>query len=513
MLTLEFKDQTESGEYFHSGDAIAIRQMHFKFIEPEKELLYMMTANPLLHKRGKIGVSINNSFHGRSLNMDKLKEVLAYSPVGILIKVFNRYFVVGKGFIAMKEHSSSNRGFEYDKLEILFAVTAQVGVQVRDTHDLKIYLNRKLYEPEYKRMMSILKPYMSEHKGDILVTRSVNAHLAYTFQMPVFYNARSRAEFSDLMKELFYRGIYWSSWRKIEDKRLDEEEKIAIAKEKKEKREREIQRQMLEILSAQDLVISEVVQLEEPVVSNITPIFSPELVQEMVDFMPGVAETQNQPTTPPEIYILPTELISQQEQVELMTYQSRRYGHTQRMREAQEELNRQMDTITRQESTPISQEVTPMEPPRYIVLGQMEQSLVVPPDDVPEEVPVDIEMPSDSEHVSDEEMARVLSGFSINPNANIRYSSLLHPITGIPIIGGERANMSNESAEAIAQGFREMAQEGEIDENTEIVITPDGSDNPTEEELDNDPDNYVDAEYEEDRQEQLAVDRELGNIS
>ena len=508
MLTLEFKDQTESGEFFHF-DTGSIKQMHFKFVEPEKELLYMMTANPLLHKRGKIGVSSNNAFHGRSLNMDKLKEILAYSPVGILVKMFNKYFIVGKGFIAVKDNSSS-RGFEHDRLEILFAVTAQVGVQVRDAHDLKIYLDRKLYEPEYKRVMTILKPYMSEHKGDILVTRSINAHLAYTFQMPVFYNARSRAEFSDLMKELFYRGIYWSSWRRTEDKRLDEEEKIAMAKEEKEKREREIQRQMLEILSAQGIIISEVVQLEESIVSNLTPIRDPELLEELRAFQPGIAETQNQPATPTPT----TEPVSPLQQetaplpIEEVRVQARQFGNAQRMREAMEEHQRireelhqqlRVDT-TRLGQTPTELTVTPMEPPQHIMLDADEFL------NDPQPTPVDMAMPSDSEHVSDEEMARVLSGFSINPNANIRYSALLHPITGVPLTSYNEGGLSTEEEE-LARTLRTMRDEGDINQDTEIIILdsqPDAENNldddydPTQEELDNDPDAYEDADVIED---------------
>lgn len=518
MLTLEFKDEIEEGTKFYDS-VDRCRPMSLKFLEPDVELPYMITANLFLHKRGKLLVSSGNYYHGRSVSMSIVKDIFESSPVGILIKMFGQYYVVGKGFIAKKGTPNLIRGWENETLEILFAVTALVGVEIRDVHDLKIYLNRKLYEPEYKRLMTILKPYMSDHRGDILVTKSINAHLIYTFQLPAFNNARSRVEFADLMKELFYRGIYYTAWRKTEDIRIDAEHKLQMEKQKKEKREKELMNKMLNILTEQDMVITEVVQLEEPV-SNVHPIQSPELVQEMVDFQPGVVEgVQSQPATPLEgiVMDIPTTIpISplQQEEtpspLEEVRVQARRFGTSERMRRAMEEYTQGrgesqrreegiLDNI-RLESTPTEQRMAPsMEPQQSINLDPTEPFIISPPDEVPEPIPVDMEMPSDSVHVSDEEMARVLSGFSINPNP-VRYSTLLHPITGLPVVestGGEI------DPEEIRVYMDTVYRPDAVDENTEIIIVdsqPDEEEqerlhSASEEELDNDPDAYEDAEY------------------
>lgn len=539
MLTLEFKEQTELGEmFFH--DIQNIKYMDFKFTNADKELPYMMTANPSFHRRGRLGVSNSGSFHGRSLAMDKVKEIFNFSPVGILIKMFNSYFIIGKGFIAARV-DNRGRGFEHDRLEILFAVTAEVGVTPRDSNDLKIYIDRKLYEPEYKRLMSVLKPYLSAHKGDILVTRSINRCMEYTFQMPAFRDARSRAEFSDLMKELFYRGMYWLSWRKGEDARLDALLKLQREKEKKDKRDLEIQDRMVAFLASYDPVITEVLQLEEPV-ANVSPIFSPELVQEMVDFQPGVAETQSQPATPLEETVMDiptTEPISSPTQEptlspyhSIVEIQSRRAGNMRRMQELVEQQERAREALreslgvdaTRLGQTPTEGTITSLpEVDQFLHITPMEPLSMPPPDEVP---PQDMVMPSDSVHVSDEEMARVLSGFSINPNASVTYSSLLHPITGQPVVESVGGEVDPDEIRAYMNTiYRPDAMSEIIDENTEIIIDENGEETSeegisnadyldevrdrNEEELDNDPDQYEDADVIDDLPEDLPAEEAM----
>ena len=277
MLTLEFKSEN-SDHVVYYGDGHRLIKMSFRFATNETELPYIMTANPSIHKGGKLHYCESNNFFTRSMNMNTLKQIVEDSPVLICGRINNVYYMVGKGFIA-KAVGFGRGHLSNTELKILFCVTDNVNRRATSPHDLKIYIDRELYEPEHKRIMSVLKPYMAEHKGDILVTKSINNHLAYKYQLPVLSDIRSRAEFGDLMKELFYRSIYWTEWNRKEQIRLEEEEKIRAAKEAKEKYQRETQAAILAALT----------RIEAPEV----PVIEPEVVQ-LEDFQPGVVELVNQ---------------------------------------------------------------------------------------------------------------------------------------------------------------------------------------------------------------------------
>ena len=455
--------------------------MNFRFSPLRNQLPYFVAANSSLHKRGVLHISTYHPLGSRGINMITLKEVIENAPVGIRVKFLSNDYIVGKGFISKVVRCDSTT-YADDKLKLLFVVAQDKNKPPLSPNDLTIYLDRELYEPQYKRIMSILKPYMADHKGDIIVTRSVNDYFIYEFKLPTFPTVQRRFKFEDNMKEFFFRSIKWSKWRKEEDARL---EKIEAEKEilrQKKIREKDIQEALLNVINNENIRVSQ-------------QVIEPELVEEVPTVMGELpSQTEGDLITEWEATVRREghAFITQERHGEI-PQRSTSTHHSQRDHGQQHQETLSQLPVQEQETTPLSSQQLIQELRSLGTNGpQQEQEL----EDMSEELtPLDSSIPQNTgEYVSPEEMAMVMNRFAIAQPVDLEYSTLLHAATGIPL---------DQITPTVVHETQYY-----VDSNTEVIIEEEGEyyeDEPdeeelerlhsaSEEELDNDPDAYEEAE-------------------
>jgi len=565
MLTLEFNNTITAETiysrndtyYVHPGDLRPLTG--FRFSPSSNQLPYIVSANPSLHKKGLLYFSNNTPFGNRGLNMIKLKEILENAPVAIRVKLLSDVYIVGKGFIAKVTQRDNWRDPRLlnnqlnDKVELMFVVASETGRVVSSPHDLKIYLNREMYEPQYKRVMALLKPYMADHKGDIIVTKSINNYLLYQFQYPSFHSITQRVKFDENMKEFFFRSIKWNKWRVEEEIRIEEAEKQAEIKRQKDLRERTIQERILSVINEEDIRISQaVIEAElveevplvgESVTSNTARIIGQmELIAEQEASLREVtgitaegitAERSGQTPQPHSTHLTPEQVQQRLESLRGGRQQQEALSHSTHLTPEQLSTTQQLPQELELDIHGNNMNTGQMEPMEQLDQQDMPSELTLTVEQWEEQVrrsgivwvdsgnqtvrnsemqdSPELSQPSENnletaqqamqqppetplmqsgqgEYVSPEEMERIMNQFAIAPPVEIQYSTLLHAATGIPV----------DQIEHISE--LEVNEDTEIEINDdEIFDEPDEEElerlhSASEEELDNDPDAYQDAE-------------------
>jgi hypothetical protein len=237
MLTLNFSTHHNGDYYFKAGENLL--ELPLRFSNSINERPFMTSyvfdeyeASSFLHN-GRINVSERNPFSGRMVNTVKFSEILEKSPALIKVTLGAHHCFVGKYCIIRTDNH-----FTYDTeiCRILFMATYDKTKRVSSGSDLKVYIDRVLYEDEnYKRILSIIKPIVKDHKGDSLIVRDIGEYLLYRFSIPALKTIKDRLKFNENIKELFYMDIKWAKLRREKEEEQLKLNEIELRKKRDER--------------------------------------------------------------------------------------------------------------------------------------------------------------------------------------------------------------------------------------------------------------------------------------
>ena len=500
MLTLNTSERLSSengfsrGNGYVQGDTRPVRSI--KMSTKLKEILYV-TNNSRYNTNGVLHASTHHPFTGRKINMDKLKEVLDLAPCAMLINMLEGYYYIAKGFIG-KVSNMNREDREPEKVEILYAVTCKVGEEVTSPHQLKIYMHRSLYSPEYKRIMAILKPTLSAHNGDIIVTNSINNYLLYSFSLPSFKDLKQRKQFDINLKELFLRSIKHETWLEEERKRKAIEEKARREREIKLEKEKRIQDDIITIFRVEEewlrnsIVEPEVVEelpvVGEPVVENLRS--AQEIIQDIAQDRRWIWEVPS--AVPHIVETIPSEQGDSSREVVMEVNMETMRMMNQALREEQPHgiLNPTLDG-TPMNTTDLIQELQDLQASQESQVQQQEQ-LVQPMQQEPSPISMtetysnSPQQENQGEHISEEEIMNIMSRFAIN--TDVRYAVTLDPISETPADGSPATFVHIDEDDYVEEeelfGEDEQTHDDLTDEEREEM----------ERALDDDPESYTVAE-------------------
>lgn len=117
---------------------------------------------------------------GRLLNTARLKEVMDSCPIPLSFKIRERWYLVGKGFLA---HMNSTTGFD-ENLNMLFVACVEMSKPVESIEDVRFYVSRDIYKEDYKTILPAIKDFMVGHNGDVILTSNIAKRIGDKIPFP-----------------------------------------------------------------------------------------------------------------------------------------------------------------------------------------------------------------------------------------------------------------------------------------------------------------------------------------
>lgn len=117
---------------------------------------------------------------GRLLNTARIKEVMDSAPVPITFKIRDKYYLIGKGFLA---HITSLTEFT-ENFNMLFVACIHMSKPTDSIADVRFFVNRDIYKEEYKTLLPAVKDIFVGHTGDVIMTNNIAARIGDKIPFP-----------------------------------------------------------------------------------------------------------------------------------------------------------------------------------------------------------------------------------------------------------------------------------------------------------------------------------------
>jgi hypothetical protein len=124
---------------------------------------------------------------GRSVNKEKLAEILNTSHVLIKVKYNNDTFLAGKGILSLFDE-------EYKTLCLLFTATIPNNDNWTE-NDISFYVSKRLKKKEYKELQMIIDSLTDGNKGDIIYTEEISEYVGEKIKIPPFTTLVERKKY------------------------------------------------------------------------------------------------------------------------------------------------------------------------------------------------------------------------------------------------------------------------------------------------------------------------------
>jgi hypothetical protein len=197
MITMEFRAVLQNSTFTYGND--------FSYNDPTESTLFFPNAKdpkaelPFIMGSGKHGevlvyADANQQFRNRVLNTAKIKEIMDGAHMPMKLKIGERYYLVGKGFLATYPN--------LEPMELLFVATSQG--KITSLREVKYYVARSLKLPEHKKVEPIIRDFMKIHQGDLILTNDIKAYICPKIPIPRLATVAERLRFID---DLLVMGI------------------------------------------------------------------------------------------------------------------------------------------------------------------------------------------------------------------------------------------------------------------------------------------------------------------
>lgn len=175
-------------------------QYDYNFLEPSFIRCSEQSKNVALiykeprgyHQNGFIMYTEAVQLRGKSVNKEKLTEILNTSHVLIKVKYNNIILLAGKGILSLFDD-------EYKTLCLLFTATVPNNESWTE-NDIRFYVSKQLKKKEYKELQIIIDSLTDGNKGDIIYTEEVSKYVGEKINIPPFVTLVERKKYvSDLI--------------------------------------------------------------------------------------------------------------------------------------------------------------------------------------------------------------------------------------------------------------------------------------------------------------------------
>lgn len=155
---------------------------NLRFYRDSENLPFIMTSawqsDPTVLRYSANTYQLRN----RLLSTAKIKEVLDTSPVPLMISIKNKWYMMGKGFLA---HVTNIMEFG-ESIKLLFVACIDPVSRKKgfDIADVRFFFSRDMYNDDYKTLLPALKDIMLGHPGDVILSSKLNDRIGDRIVFP-----------------------------------------------------------------------------------------------------------------------------------------------------------------------------------------------------------------------------------------------------------------------------------------------------------------------------------------
>lgn len=118
-----------------------------------------------------------NQLRGRLLNTKKIKEIMDTSKLPIIIRMKDRLYLIGKGFLSTFDSIRKDG-------TLLFVACVDNRKQSVSMEDIRFFVSKKVYAEEHKPFHSAIKDFTSTHPGDVVFCNNILNYISEKITMP-----------------------------------------------------------------------------------------------------------------------------------------------------------------------------------------------------------------------------------------------------------------------------------------------------------------------------------------
>lgn len=192
MISFNFLDRLtintfsrENNNYSYNAKILSDITVNSEKLVP----LLFHSNNKFICNRENIEISNWEQFSGKTINKLKAKEICDSSKCPLRIKIKSKYYYLGKGFIA------TEKDYTIDTVLMLLTIP-HIEYDNNLLSDINLIVN-PAYEAESQVIKSIVKEYISENTGDIIVTQKIEKYINEIIVLPEFTTINGKKEYVD----------------------------------------------------------------------------------------------------------------------------------------------------------------------------------------------------------------------------------------------------------------------------------------------------------------------------
>lgn len=125
---------------------------------------------------------------GRMLTSKKVKEVMNSARMPLYFKIRGNEYLIGKGFL-------STYSLAGHKLLFIACINGKKAVSGMD--QVRFYVSKDVYQPDYKMMQPIIKEITAAHPGDVMLVKDIREHIGEKIRLPKGGSLSSLREYKD----------------------------------------------------------------------------------------------------------------------------------------------------------------------------------------------------------------------------------------------------------------------------------------------------------------------------
>lgn len=196
MTNLKFRDSLVEDTFIADNDYIyaSLTPGKIRFCTDSENYPVILQGSSTATNKITISYAYyHNQFNSRVLTAKKIKEVMDSSRYPIMIKLREKTYFIGKGYMGYK-----NNLFDRSEPEPLFV--ACINGKNKYTNDLKqvkFFVNRKVFNEDYKPMHPVVKDFINYHVGDVIITDEMEKYIGETIKLPVGGDLATQKKYRD----------------------------------------------------------------------------------------------------------------------------------------------------------------------------------------------------------------------------------------------------------------------------------------------------------------------------
>jgi hypothetical protein len=189
MIDKIFSDRLEEHPFAKGNqyDYSFLEPSFIRFSEQSKNVALIYKEPRGFHQNGFLMYTEAGQLRSRTLNKERLSEIINTAHALIKVKYNNETFLAGKGVLSLFDE-------EYKTLYILLIAM----IPNKDSwteNDITFYVSKRLRRKEYKELQMIIDSLLDGNKGDIIYTEDISRYVGEKIEIPAFNTLSERRNY------------------------------------------------------------------------------------------------------------------------------------------------------------------------------------------------------------------------------------------------------------------------------------------------------------------------------